>query len=202
MGARPRKDGIDAIETDVSNCMNIPVESVEMSFPVRIPRAGLWTDSGGAGQFRGGLGLVKVFEATSTDIMISHRGERFASAPWGLHGGLPGRSARAFIVRRDGRREELPSKQMIELHPGDQLWEYIAGGAGYGDPLERDPGQVLADVLDGKVSSESARETYGVVLVSDGDGVDELGTKECREALRRRRGPITWTFDRGVDGRR
>ena len=202
MGARPRKDGIDAIETDVSNCMNIPVESVEMGFPVRIPRAGLWADSGGAGQFRGGLGLVKVFEATGADIMISHRGERFASAPWGLHGGLPGRSARAFILRRDGRREELPSKQMIELHPGDQLWEYIAGGAGYGDPLERDPAQVLADVLDGKVSHESARETYGVVLVSEGHAVDELGTKEYREAIRRRRGPITWTFDRGVDGRR
>jgi len=202
MGARPRKDGIDAIETDVSNCMNIPVESVEMGFPVRIPRTGLWADSGGAGQFRGGLGLVKVFEATGTDIMISHRGERFASAPWGLHGGLPGRSARAFILRRDGRREELPSKQMIELHPGDQLWEYIAGGAGYGDPLERDPAQVLADVLDGKVSHESARETYGVVLVSEGHAVDELGTKEYREAIRRRRGPITWTFDRGVDGRR
>ncbi|PYM49859.1 MAG: hypothetical protein DME16_07845 [Candidatus Rokuibacteriota bacterium] len=202
MGARPRQDGIDAIETDVSNCMNIPVESVEMGFPVRIPRAGLWADSGGAGQFRGGLGLVKVFEATGADIMISHRGERFASAPWGLHGGLPGRSARAFILRRDGRREELPSKQMIELHPGDQLWEYIAGGAGYGDPLERDPAQVLADVLDGKVSHESARETYGVVLVSEGHAVDELGTKEYREAIRRRRGPITWTFDRGVDGRR
>ena len=79
MGARPRKDGIDVIETDVTNCMNIPVESVEMSFPVRIPQASLWTDSGGAGQFRGGLGLVKVFEATTTDIMISHGGS--ASLP-------------------------------------------------------------------------------------------------------------------------
>src|SRR5262249_58498893 len=118
MGARVGKDGIDVIETDVTNCMNIPVESVEMSFPVRIPRAGLWMDSGGAGQFRGGLGLVKVFEATNADVMISHRGERFASAPWGLHGGRPGRSARAFLLRRDGQREELPSKQMIELHPG------------------------------------------------------------------------------------
>jgi N-methylhydantoinase B len=87
------------------------------------------------------------------------------------------------------------------LHPGDQLWEYIAGGAGYGDPLERDPGQVLADVQDRKVSLVSARETYGVVLTPEGDAVDELGTKECREALRGRRGPITWTFDRGIDGR-
>jgi len=201
MGARPDKDGIDVIETDVSNCMNIPVESVEMGFPLRIRRAGLWTDSGGAGQFRGGLGLVKVFEATTADVLVSHRGERFASAPWGLHGGAPGRSAHAFIVRRDGSREELPSKKMIVLHPGDQLWEYIAGGAGYGDPLDREPGRVLADVLDGKVSRESARETYGVVCSDDGTGIDEVATKEHRESLRRRRPPVDWLFDRGPDGR-
>jgi N-methylhydantoinase B len=200
MGARPHKDGIDVIETDVSNCMNIPVESVEMGFPLRIRRAGLWTDSGGAGQFRGGLGLAKVFEATTTDVSVSHRGERFASAPWGLHGGAPGRKALAFILRKDGTREDLPSKKMIVLHPGDQLWEYIAGGAGYGDPLDREHELVLADVLDGKVSAAAARETYGVALTPDGAAVDEVATKECREALRRRRGGIGWVFDRGVDG--
>jgi N-methylhydantoinase B len=201
MGARPDKDGIDVIETDVSNCMNIPVESVEMSFPLRIARARLWDDSGGAGRFRGGLGLEKVFEATTTDVLISHRGERFASSPWGLHGGAPGRSARAFILRKDGRREELPSKKMIVLHPGDQLWEYIAGGAGYGDPLERDAESVLADVLDGKVSRHHARKTYGVVPMPDGDAVDELATKDARAELARRRGNAHVTFDRGVDGR-
>ena len=200
MGARATKDGIDVIETDVSNCMNIPVESVEMSFPLRIGRARLWQDSGGAGRFRGGLGLEKVYEATATDVIVSHRGERFASSPWGLHGGMPGRSGGAFIVRKDGTREELPSKQMIVLHPGDQLWEYIAGGAGYGDPLDRDPEQVLADVLDGKISSEAARDDYGVVLDRDG-GVDEVSTKEKRAAVRRSRGDVSWTFDRGSDGR-
>jgi N-methylhydantoinase B len=200
MGARPRKDGIDVIETDVSNCMNIPVESVEMSFPLRILSARLWTDSGGAGQFRGGLGLVKVFEATTTEVMVSHRGERFASAPWGLHGGAPGRSAHAFILRKDGTREELPSKKMILLHPGDQLWEHIAGGAGLGDPLDRDPGLVVADVLDGKVSRKSAGEIYGVEFTADGMAVDEVRTKERREALRRQRGLIEWMFDRGPDG--
>jgi len=152
MGARPGKDGIDCIETDVSNCMNIPVESVEMNFPIRIPRARLWQGSGGAGKWRGGLGLEKVYEATTTDITVSHRGERFSSAPWGLEGGEPGRSARAFIVRKDGTREELPSKKMIVLHPGDQLWEYIAGGAGFGDPRDRDPERVAADIADGKVN--------------------------------------------------
>ncbi len=201
MGARAAKDGIDVIETDVSNCMNIPIESVEMNFPLRIMRARLWSDSGGAGRFRGGLGLEKVYEATTTDVIVSHRGERFASEPWGLHGGAPGRSGRAFIVRKDGAREDLPSKKMIVLHPGDQLWEYIAGGAGYGDPLERDPAAVLGDVLDGKVSRETARESYGVVLTPDGDTVDEIATKECRAALRVGRGAIAWTFDRGADGR-
>jgi N-methylhydantoinase B len=202
MGARPTKDGIDVIETDVSNCMNIPVESVEMNFPLRIPRLRLWNDSGGAGRWRGGLGLEKVFEATTTDVTISHRGERFASSPWGLEGGAPGVSAHAFIVRKDGTREDLPSKKMIVLHPGDQLWEYIAGGAGYGDPLDRDPELVLADVLDAKITSEAARGAYGVVLTTEGDAVDDVVTKEAREALRRDRGPVTWLLDRGADGRR
>src|SRR5207237_1097925 len=62
MGARPDKDGIDVIETDVSNCMNIQVESVEMNFPLRISRARLWVDSGGPGRFRGGLGPAKAIE--------------------------------------------------------------------------------------------------------------------------------------------
>jgi N-methylhydantoinase B/oxoprolinase/acetone carboxylase alpha subunit len=185
MGARPDKDGIDVIETDVSNCMNIPVESVEMNFPLRIPRVRLWAGSGGAGRFRGGLGLEKVFEATTTDVMVSHRGERFASSPWGLEGGASGSRAYAFIVRRDGTREELPSKKMIVLHPGDQLWEYIAGGAGYGDPLDRDPAAVRADLLDGKISADAATTEYGVVLAPDGIAVDEVKTKECRETRRR-----------------
>lgn len=201
MGARPDKDGIDVVETDVSNCMNIPVEAVEMNFPLRIARARLWTDSGGAGRWRGGLGLEKVYEAVETEVLVSHRGERFGSAPWGLAGGRPGASARAFILRRDGRREELPSKRMILLQPGDQLWEYIAGGAGHGDPLDRDPALVLADVQDGKVSAAAAAAAYGVCLTADGAAVDELGTKECRERRRAERGPVAWTFDRGPDGR-
>jgi N-methylhydantoinase B len=184
MGARPTKDGIDVIETDVTNCMNIPVESVEMNFPLRIPRVRLWNGSGGAGRFRGGLGLEKVFEATTTDVMVSHRGERFASSPWALEGGAPGARAHAFILRADGTREDLPSKKMIVLHPGDQLWEYIAGGAGYGDPLDRDPAAVLADVLDAKISTTAE---YGVVLTPDGAAVDEVKTKERREALAGRR---------------
>jgi N-methylhydantoinase B len=201
MGARPGKDGIDVIETDVSNCMNIPVESVEMNFPLMIRRARLHAGSAGAGQFRGGLGLEKVFEATTTDVTVSHRGERFASSPWGLHGGRPAPRAHAFVVRADGRREEVPSKKMLTLHPGDQLWEYIAGGAGHGDPLERDPDLVLADVLDGKISRESARADYGVALTPGDAAVDHEVTEMCRDAQRAARGPINWMFDRGAGER-
>ena len=70
------------------------------------------------------------------------------------------------------------SAMIFVLHPGDQLWEYIAGGAGYGDPLERDPAAVLADVLDGKIASA---EDYRVVLTADGGAVNEVKTKEWRE---------------------
>jgi N-methylhydantoinase B len=85
---------------------------------------------------------------------------------------------------------------MVVLHPGDQLWEYVAGGAGYGDPLERDPDRVLADVLDGKVSTEAARADYGVVLGESGATVDHDATKALRDELRRGRPPVE-LFDRG-----
>jgi len=70
------------------------------------------------------------------------------------------------------------------LHPGDQLWEYIAGGAGYGDPFDRDPAAVLADVLDGKISASVADVAYGVVLTPGATAVDEVKTKECRATRR------------------
>jgi N-methylhydantoinase B len=104
MGARPRKDGIDVVETDVTNCMNIPVEALELNFPLRVRRAGLWADSAGAGTYRGGLGLEKVFEATTTDVTVSHRGERFATAPWGLHGGRARSSSAGTAGGRSCRR--------------------------------------------------------------------------------------------------
>ena len=80
--------------------------------------------------------------------------------------------------------QKVPSKKMIVLHPGDQLWEHIAGGAGHGDPLDRNPAAVLADVLDGKIATSAE---YGVVLTPDGAAVDEVKTKERRAGLAGRR---------------
>ncbi len=201
MGARPRRDGLDAVETDVTNCMNIPVEALEMNFPVRVPYCRARRDSGGAGRYRGGLGLEKAFQALSTELTVSHRGERFYTVPWGLFGGRPAAGGEAVVERADGARAPLPGKQMVTLRPGDTLHVRLAGGAGYGDPLEREEERVLEDVLDGKVSREAAAEAYGVVLAASGREVDAMATKARREALRAAWGPVTWTYDRGALGR-
>src|SRR5262249_34059845 len=89
-------------------------------------------------------------------------------------------------------------KKMIVLHPGDQLWEYIAGGAGYGDPLDRDPSAVCADVLDGKISPAQALEAFAVVLTPDGAAVDDVKTKEARARRHRITGSARSSTERGI----
>jgi N-methylhydantoinase B len=162
MGARPGKDGIDAIETDATNCMNLPAESVELDFPLRINHCRLRTDSGGAGEWRGGLGFVKSFEAVGTPVEISYRGERHFTAPWGVAGGGDGARAQARVHRSDGRIQELGSKQIIVLGPSERLEIETAGGAGHGDPAARPRDRVRDDVRDRKISAESARDLYGL----------------------------------------
>ncbi len=75
-GAGPRRDGVDVIETNGSNCMNLPVEALELEAPVRVHRMALRADSGGPGQYRGGLGCVREFEFLTDEITLTHRGER------------------------------------------------------------------------------------------------------------------------------
>ena len=87
VGARPSKDGVDVMEMGPSNCMNIPVEAIEMRYPLCIRQYSLRNDSGGPGRYRGGLGATKIFEATSGDIVVSIRGERYFTQPWAWLGG-------------------------------------------------------------------------------------------------------------------
>jgi N-methylhydantoinase B len=182
-GARPTKDGIDVLHADVINGMNVPVEAVEMEFPLRVHRHSLWTDSGGAGRYRGGLGYEKVFELLRGEISVTHRGEYHFHAPWGLFGGRPSRKSRSVILRQDGSTEVIPSKQVFTLKAGERVHVCTAGGAGYGDPLERPAGTVLADVLDGKVSREAARTAYGVVITGENPVVDKEATWRLRREI-------------------
>jgi N-methylhydantoinase B len=201
VGARPTKDGIDVLEMGPSNCMNIPAEAIEMSYPLRIRQYSLRPDSGGAGRYRGGLGATKVFEAVHGDVVVSIRGERYFTPPWGLYGGQPAAAAQAWVERADGRVEEIPSKRVFTLQQGERLYVDTPGGGGYGDALERDPEAVRQDVCDRRVSVRMAHELYGVVLEEPGCTVEQQATQRLRAALRQQRGAITWVYDRGPLGK-
>ena len=160
-GASAGVDGVDVVETDATNCMNLPAEAMEMEAPIRVHRVALRQDSGGAGTFRGGLGVVREYEILDGEVSLSHRGERhFFSAP-GLDGGSEGAKAHSVIRRADGSEEVIPSKAATTLHKGDRLVVETAGGGGYGDPRGRAAEQVREDVRNGKVSEEAARTAYG-----------------------------------------
>jgi N-methylhydantoinase B len=152
-GAGPGSDGVDVIETDATNCMNLPAEALEMEAPIRLNRVALRQGSGGAGEWRGGLGIAREYEILEGNISFSHRGERHFSAAAGLAGGGEGAMARSVIYRVNGGEEIIPSKIATTLHAGDRVVVETAGGGGYGDPARRAADLVAADTADGKVSA-------------------------------------------------
>jgi N-methylhydantoinase B/oxoprolinase/acetone carboxylase alpha subunit len=157
-GAASDRDGVDVIETDATNCMNLPAEAMEMEAPIRVHRVALRCDSGGAGEYRGGLGVVREYEMLEDNVRFSHRGERHFSRAAGLLGGQPGASAHSSIVRANGAEEVIPSKAMAVLGKGDRVILQTAGGGGFGEPGRRT--HVAEDVANGKVSEQAARELY------------------------------------------
>lgn len=158
-GAGEGLDGVDVVDTDASNCMNLPAEALEMEAPIRLHRVELRRDSGGAGEFRGGLGVVREYEILADNVTFTHRGERHFSAAPGLMGGKQGASARSVIRRADGAEEVIPSKALTVLNKGDRVVVETPGGGGYGKPGDRK--SVAEDVANGKISAEAARTQYG-----------------------------------------
>jgi N-methylhydantoinase B len=196
-GARATKDGMDAVQTHFQNTANSPIEELESEIPVYVREYSLIQDSAGAGRQRGGLGVRRDYEFYGEDASFSLLTDRQRSAPWGLFGGESASPSR--FLRNPGTETEqvLSSKSTTALDPGEIVSVRTPGGGGYGDPLDRDPAAVLADVRDGKVSAERAREAYGVV-VENGE-VDEGATREHRERLRE--GAGDGNSEVGGDGR-
>ena len=181
-GGRPIADGNDGLANPCAGIANISIEVAESNWPILIERYGLVPDSGGAGRFRGGLAVARVWRATVPDTLLQVRSDRQVHRPYGLNGGLPGTPSANRLLRVDGSEERLPPMFGAVLQRGDVYDHRMPGGGGWGDPLDRDPQAVAWDVRNEKVSSEAARADYGVVLTSDG-GVDDQAT----EALRRSR---------------
>ena len=128
---------------------------------------------------------------------ISIHDDRHRSQPWGILGGKPGAVSEKWLIRADGRRTPLESKvDNVKVAPGDRIVFRTAGGGGWGDPLERDPVRVRADVRRKLMSRQAAEREYGVVLAGDVLDPDASATEAKRESIRRSRGPLP-TYDFG-----
>jgi N-methylhydantoinase B len=184
-GGRPERDGIDGISSLAVNYANTPAEVVEVEQPLRIERYGFRTDTGGAGKHRGSVAIVRDYRLVDVDeAVLQVRGDRQKFQPFGLHGGKPGAFA-SNIINPDGDEPRYPpGKFMTTMVEGDVFRAMLAGGGGWGDPLERDPARVLDDVLNEKVSPQAARDEYGVVVDTDAMRVDEEATGALRERMR------------------
>ena len=166
MGGTQTADGADAVSTGTSNQMNIPVESIEIDYPVRIVRYELVADSGGSGRFRGGLGLVREYEMLAESASVNVRGDRAAFPPRGLYGGGDGSFSTFFLEREGGRMEKIPSKFGGRILRGQRLRIVTPGGGGFGAPAQRDQAALLQDFRDGKISAEKINHDYGVDIDS------------------------------------
>jgi N-methylhydantoinase B len=191
-GGRHYADGEDTIHV-VPDSRNIPAEFAEARWPFIVERLGLAVDSGGPGEFRGGLGYDKHIRMLR-DAHYMSIADRSILSCWGVNGG---RAGRPFRVDVDG----VEMEGLVDDHPvraGQVVRIRTTGGGGWGDPFDRDPERVADDVRDGKVSPQGARDDYGVVLV-DGPAdkpVDKEATEALRATMRGERGPAPF-FDRG-----
>jgi N-methylhydantoinase B/oxoprolinase/acetone carboxylase alpha subunit len=159
-GASQHTDGVDCLQTDGSNSMNLPLEALGMEAPVRVLRFGLRSDSGGPGRQRGGLGVLKEYEFLADDIRLTYRGERHFTAARGSLGGGEGAMSRATIFRANGQVEAIASKIVTSVSRGDKLLVETAGGGGFGRPQERARESLAADVANGKISAQAAHDIY------------------------------------------
>ncbi len=160
-GGRPNGDGASsAVSVCQGDVRNTPVELQEIKYPFIIEEHALRPDSGGAGEYRGGLGVSLTYRCLR-DCRGNINFDRTVTPPWGLHGGLSGAVSLAIIHRADGTVEQVQKATDVQFRVGDRITYLTAGGGGYGNPLARDRDQVARDVRTGLVSTEAAAADYG-----------------------------------------
>jgi N-methylhydantoinase B len=187
-GARATADGIDAVYFVAQE--NYPVEFLEAGYPVTMRAYGIVPDSGGAGRYRGGCGIVREYEILAEETMVAIRIDSVKNPPWGIHGGKSGRHGIAVVNPGTPDERQLdPLSDGNMLKKGDIFRIETGGGGGYGHPYDRPVADVVADVLGGFVSAQAARDEYGVVMG------DDAANTEATDALRADR-PATGRFYR------
>jgi N-methylhydantoinase B len=142
--------------------MNTPIEILEMSFPLRVREYALVPDSGGAGTWRGGLGVRRVWHVLERQAHAAVCCERTLTPPFGLAGGKAGAPARIELIPPHGNARKLTSKGGF-IAPADSLVVIEApGSGGYGPPAQRDRARLSEDLADGYVTPAAARRDYGI----------------------------------------
>ena len=188
-GAMPDRDGVFGIPNPGGNITNQPIEMFESVFPIEIERYGMVENSGGPGKFRGAPAYIRQYRMLADETLLVLRSDRRNFLPYGLDGGCPGTPS-WNIVNPGPDQRILPVNPMdaVRFAKGDVFCHIGAGGAGHGDPLERDPAHVLADVVEERLSVGYVREVYGVVIDPATLTVDPTATEDLRHDLRKRRG--------------
>jgi N-methylhydantoinase B len=180
-GGRFDRDGVEGVTNPSQNMSNLPVETMEARYPVRMEEYSLRVDSCGAGEFRGGLGLTRQYRLLADEAMLQMRADRYVTPPYGLFGGGPGALSRN-ILNPDDEHEEMPSKFTRTVAAGTVIRHEQAGGGGYGDPLCRRLDLIRNDLREGKISPGFASVHHGVVF-TDGN-IDDAATRAARAAAR------------------
>jgi len=165
-GAFADRDGMDAVHVHTVNSTNLPAEALELEYPLMLEEYALVPDSGGAGRFRGGLGMARQIRIMADGTTFSARSDAHVVPAPGLFGGGP--SSLTRIRRNPGTdaEEELHSKASgLVLAEGEVIRVETLGGGGYGDPAERDPAALARDLVEGKVTRAAAERDFGADLV-------------------------------------
>lgn len=162
MGARATKDGKDGVQVNITNTSNLPVEAIEQEYPLRVESYELVEDSGGAGEYRGGMGIRRTLRPVGHVCEFNGVGERFRHQPWGVFGGRAG-AAGSFTIEKDsGESVSLPPKaSTIRLAPDARVVIETPGAGGYGDPAHRAEEARREDKASGKFSDAYLQENYG-----------------------------------------
>lgn len=161
-GGTAKADGMDGVQPHVHNTENAPVEETEAEYPVRIDRFELVTDSGGAGEHRGGLGVRRDYWFVGDDTSFSIVSDRTKFQPHALDGAQPGSPAEFVLAPGAADEQVLRSKCTVRLAPGQLISVRTPGGGGHGDPRRRGTAELAADLAAGKVSADALRDRYGL----------------------------------------
>jgi N-methylhydantoinase B len=181
-GGRPDMDGLGGADSMTGFLRNTPVESIEAEVPIVMRRYHLIPDTGGPGEYRGGLAVRLDFQVFHPHAIVTARGmERFRLEPWGVAGGRAGTCGSCVVNRDTPRARDIGKVDVLHLEPGDIVSIFSPSGGGHGDPRRRDPERVRADVRAGYLTPARAREAYGVAL-QDG-AVDVAATQRLRAAM-------------------